>query len=130
MMILKRNTAPRYKRPAGIVSYLFASSRTSNSQYLTTTLVELAPAGEQRTHSHAPEQVYFILEGTGSMTVGNETQEVQVGDCVFIPSGAQHGIRNSGPSTLRYFSAAAPGFGRGELDSFWPLPSEQEETAT
>ena len=48
---------------------------------------------------------------------------------LFIPSGSQHGIRNSGTSTLRYFSAAAPGFGQDELRTLWPLPSEQEETA-
>ena len=129
-MILNKTTAPRYKRPEGIVSYLLVSPRTSNSQHLTTTVVELAPLGEQRVHSHAPEQVYFILEGTGVMTVGSDTQEVCSGDCVFIPSGVQHGLRNSGTSTLRYFSAAAPSFGKEELGDHWPLPSEQEEAAT
>ncbi len=123
MLVLNKTTAPRYKRPEGIVSYLLVSARTSNSRQLTTTVVELAPSGEQRGHSHAPEQVYFILEGSGVMTVGNDEQEVHVGDCVLIPSGAEHGIRNSCTSTLRYFSAAAPGFGKEELQTLWPLPS-------
>ena len=130
MLVLNKTTAPRYKRPEGIVSYLLASTRTSNSRSLTTTVVELAPSGEQRTHSHAPEQVYFLLEGRGVMTVGDDAQEVRAGDCVFIPSDTRHGIRNSGTSTLRYFSAAAPGFREDELRTLWPLPSEQEETAT
>ncbi len=127
MLILNKTTARRYKRPEGIVSYLMASALTSNSLHLTATLVELAPSGEQRAHSHAPEQVYFILDGSGLMTVGDDAQEVRAGDCVFIPSGAQHGIRNSGTSTLRYFSAAAPGFEEDELRTLWPLPSEQED---
>ena len=129
MVILKKITAPRYKRPGGVVSYLLASPRTSDSQHLTTTVVELAPSAEQRVHSHAPEQIYFILEGSGVMTVGDDAQEVCAGDCVFIPSGAQHGLRNSGTSMLRYFSAAAPSFGQEELRTFWPLPSEKEEAA-
>ena len=129
MVVLNKTTAPRYQRPEGIVSYLLASARTCNSRHLTTTMVELAPSGEQRAHSHAPEQVYFILEGSGVMTVGDDAQNVRAGDCVFIPSGTQHGIRNSGASTLRYFSAAAPGFGEAELRTLWPLRSEQEEAA-
>ena len=128
-MILNKKTAPRYKRVEGIVSYLLASPRTSDSRHLTTTVVELAPSGEQRPHSHDPEQVYFILDGSGVMTIGDDAQEVCPGDCVFIPSGIRHGLRNSGTSTLRYFSAAAPSFGREELHTLWPLPSEEEETA-
>ena len=127
MVILNKTTAPRYKRPEGIVSYLLASARTSNSLHLTTTVVELAPSGEQRAHSHAPEQVYFILEGSGVMTVGDDVQELRPGDCIFIPSGARHGLRNTGTSVLRYFSAAAPGFTREELRTLWPLPREQEK---
>ncbi len=127
MVILNKTTAPRYKRPEGIVSYLLASARTSKSLHLTTTLVELAPSGEQRVHNHAPEQVYFILEGSGVMTVGDDVQEVRPGDCIFIPSGARHGLRNPGTSVLRYFSAAAPGFTGEELRTLWPLPIEREE---
>ena len=127
MKILKKLTARRYKRPTGILSYLLASPLTSDSKYLTTSLVELDPAGEQRIHSHEPEQVYFIVEGSGRMTVGDETRDVVADDCVFIPSGTPHGLINSGPTTLRYFSAAAPGFGSKELEELWPLPSEQDE---
>jgi mannose-6-phosphate isomerase-like protein (cupin superfamily) len=108
-------------RPEGITSYLLASARTCDAALLTTTVVELAPGGQQRVHSHEPEQVYFVLEGRGSMTVGQETAEVGVGDCVFIPSGMPHGLSNRGPGPLRYFSAAAPAFSRDELERLWPL---------
>jgi len=70
MHVLKKETAPRYVRPEGITSYLLASPRTSSAEHLTTTLAVIQPGGEQRIHSHQPEQVYFILEGTGLMTVG------------------------------------------------------------
>ena len=124
MKILKKETAPRYKRPEGIISYLLASSRTSDAEFLTTTLVEIKPEGEQRVHSHIPEQVYFILEGQGLMTVSDETVEVNPGDCIFIPSEAPHGLKNNGKELLKYFSAAAPSFKKEELASFWPLKSE------
>ena len=126
MNILKKQSAPRFVRPEGIVSYLLASPRTSGSQHLTTSLVELQPGGEQRIHSHHPEQIYFILEGRGTMTVGDEMERVGVGDCVFIPSGSPHGLKNDGEVALRYFTAAAPSFEPKELEAFWPLPSEAE----
>ena len=124
MYVLRKKSAPRYKRDAGIVSYLLASARTSHSQHLTTTLVEIEPGGIQRIHSHVPEQIYFILEGSGSMTVGSESEQVGPGDCVFIPSGSDHGLINDGDATLRYFSASAPTFKKSELYEFWPLDPE------
>jgi quercetin dioxygenase-like cupin family protein len=80
MHVLRKRTAPRYKRPDGIVSYLLASARTSDAEYLTTTLVEIDSGGHQAIHSHRPEQIYFILDGCGEMTVGEETSEVHAGD--------------------------------------------------
>jgi mannose-6-phosphate isomerase-like protein (cupin superfamily) len=108
---------------------LLASPRTSASKYLTTSLVEIKPGGEQRRHSHDPEQVYYILEGSGLMTVGTESLRVAAGDCVFIPSGVSHGLKNDGSVLLKYFSAAAPSFTAKELTDFWPLPSEAEAKA-
>jgi mannose-6-phosphate isomerase-like protein (cupin superfamily) len=113
-------------RPEGITSYLLASPRTSSAEHLTTTLALIQPGGEQRLHSHRPEQVYFILEGGGLMTVGSETQRVGPGDCIFIPSGQPHGLKNDGAMTLRYFSAAASAYEPGHLEKTWALKSEAE----
>ena len=126
MHVFTKGTAPRYTRPEGITSYLLASPRTSSAEHLTTTLAVIEPGGEQRIHSHRPEQVYFILEGRGLMTVGSETQRVGPGDCIFIPSGQPHGLKNDGDVILRYFSAAAPAYEPGHLEKSWPLPSEAE----
>jgi mannose-6-phosphate isomerase-like protein (cupin superfamily) len=126
MQISKKGTAPRYVREDGIVSYLLASPRTSDSVHLTTTFVVIEPGGYQRVHSHVPEQVYFILEGTGRMTVRDETERVGPGDCVFVPTDSPHGLVNDGDTALKYFSAAAPSFDLEQLERFWPLPGEQE----
>jgi hypothetical protein len=50
-------------------------------------------------------------------------------ELVFIPSERAHGLRNDSATVLRYFSAAAPAFGREALESYWPLGSEAEATA-
>lgn len=126
MHVFKPENAPRYIRAEGITSFLLASPRTCGAEHLTTTLAVIQQGGEQRIHSHRPEQVYFILEGTGLMTVGDETQRVGPGDCVFIPSGQPHGLKNDGDMNLRYFSAAAPAYEPGHLEKIWSLRSEAE----
>jgi mannose-6-phosphate isomerase-like protein (cupin superfamily) len=126
MHVLKKETAPRYTRPEGITSYLLASPRTTSAEHLTTTLAVIQTGGEQRLHTHPPEQVYFVLEGRGLMTVGSETQRVGPGDCIFIPSGQPHGLKNESDVPLRYFSAAAPAYQPGHLEKTWALKGEAE----
>lgn len=125
-MILRKYTAPRYMRKEGITSYLLASPRTCDAKQLTTSLVEIIPGGEQRIHIHIPEQIYYILEGSGFMRVGEDTAHVERGDCIFIPSGEPHGLRNDGEVLLRYLSAAAPSFLPEQIERLWPLKSEAE----
>ena len=93
---------------------------------MVTTLVEIEPGGKQYVHKHEPEQVYFIIDGTGKMTVGDEHQIVNSDDCIFIPSNKPHGLENIGESKLRYFSAASPSFTEEELINFWPIESESK----
>lgn len=130
MKILRLEAAPRYVRQEGITSYLLASPRTCDAKRLTTTLVEIEPGGVQRVHSHPSEQIYFILEGSGVMSVGEETEEVRAEDCILVPSEAPHGLCNNGDAVLRYFSAAAPSFTSEELERWWPLESTGQERAT
>jgi mannose-6-phosphate isomerase-like protein (cupin superfamily) len=122
LRILSKETAPRYIRD-DITSYLLVSQQTCESEKLTTTIVEMQAGGIQRVHSHEPEQMYYILEGEGVLTVGDETKNVTAGDCVFFPSFTPHGLRNTGDTTLRYFSAASPSFPAEESAKLWPLKS-------
>lgn len=121
--ILKKSNSPRYVRKEGIKSYLLASPITSGAHQMATTLVEIEPGGNQKIHQHRPEQVYFIIEGFGKMTVGGESRLVEKDDCIFIPSNEPHGLENIGDLRLRYFSAAAPSFSHDELKEFWPIES-------
>jgi mannose-6-phosphate isomerase-like protein (cupin superfamily) len=120
--ILSKNGSPRYERD-GITSYLLVSELTCASENLAVTLVEMEPRGVQRIHAHAPEQVYYILEGSGVMTVGDERRPVEAGDCVYFPSFARHGLENTGGTALRYLSAASPSFTAEQCKRLWPLAS-------
>ena len=126
MEIVRKDIVPRYERD-NITSVLLISALTTNAKNLTITIVEMEPEGIQRIHSHKQEQMYYILEGTGEMTVGDEIRDVQKDDCIFFQSNSPHGLKNTGKAILRYLSAASPSFTVQECQDLWPLPSLKEE---
>lgn len=67
----------------------------------------LLPGQATDAHYHKKtEELYFLLEGTGVISVGEESREVAEGDCVLIPPGAIHTIRALSP--LRFLCCCAP----------------------
>ena len=55
---------------------------------------------------HAQEEMFVVLEGTGTLRVAGEMLPIEQGDVIFIPSGPQypHQIINTSPSPLKYLS--------------------------
>jgi mannose-6-phosphate isomerase-like protein (cupin superfamily) len=49
------------------------------------------------------EEVYYIQDGTGQMTIEAEERVVITGDAIFIPRGLTHSLTNTGcePITTR-----------------------------
>ena len=52
------------------------------------------------------EELYFILQGEGSMTIGEETRRVIPGDGILIPPGQWHTI--TAETDLRFLCCCAP----------------------
>lgn len=123
MNVSDKSKARHYTRD-GITSYLMVSNEASGAKKLTATLVEMEPGGFQGIHTHEAEQCYYILEGHGRMTIGDEIREVSAGMCVFIPSNDPHGLVNSTDSPLRYFSASTPPYGAELERSMWPVTGD------
>lgn len=61
----------------------------------------LEPGQEQKLHAHKLEdKLYFVLEGTGSFTVDEDTKELGKNQIVFAPAGSAHGVRNTSDARL------------------------------
>jgi len=43
-----------------------------------------------RQQPHDDDEVYIVLEGTGELDVGGKRLELQEGNAVFVPAGADH----------------------------------------
>ena len=64
---------------------------------------------EHAPHAHeGQDKLYFILEGTGVVQVGDESQLLCAGDAAFAPSGVIHAIRNPGPERLVVMALLTP----------------------
>ncbi len=92
----------------GDVSFRVLSSadRTPTSS-LYTGLTELAPGGWLGLHRHTQAEVYHLVAGSGVVVLDGVEHPVVAGSAVFIPGDAEHGIRNTGATTLRFVYAFA-----------------------
>ena len=84
-----------------------------NSVIRNQTLAEarLPPGKSSTPHYHVrTEEIYYILEGTGRMQIGQSVRGVVAGDAIAIPPGSVHQISNTGPDTLKFLCCCAPGY--------------------
>jgi mannose-6-phosphate isomerase-like protein (cupin superfamily) len=71
--------------------------------------VTLEPRGGQVPwHNQVQEEVYFIVEGTGEMCLGEERKEMHTGQAVYIPSGVFHQLTNTGETPMRMIYCYGP----------------------
>jgi mannose-6-phosphate isomerase-like protein (cupin superfamily) len=64
----------------------------------------------QSVHAHqGADKIYFVLEGRGRFTVGDEEREASTGMLVLAPAGVPHGVTNTGAERLSLLVAIAPG---------------------
>jgi mannose-6-phosphate isomerase-like protein (cupin superfamily) len=54
------------------------------------------------------EELYLVTSGSGSLRVGDEERPIAVGDCVAIPPGTPHRLRNDGEVDLVVVCACSP----------------------
>src|SRR5215813_1487622 len=67
------------------------------------------PGQTQSVHAHQDaDKFYFVLQGAGKFTVGDETREAAEGMLVIAPAGVPHGVQNSGSEKLSVLVGIAP----------------------
>ncbi len=63
--------------------------------------VDLPPGHGPRLHRHPYEEVFIVLEGEATFTVGSATLEVKAGQIAIVPAGVPHKFLNAGEGPLR-----------------------------
>lgn len=67
-----------------------------------------AGGGQVPWHNQEQEEVYFIIEGTAEMCLGEERQTLQAGQAVSIPPGVFHQITNIGDWPMKMIYVYGP----------------------
>jgi mannose-6-phosphate isomerase-like protein (cupin superfamily) len=80
-----------------------------DSPHLFYDLYCLLPGQQQKVHAHeGSDKVYYVLEGTGRFTIGEEEQDLPQSHAVIAPAGEPHGVRNETAKNLILLVTMAP----------------------
>lgn len=77
----------------------------------------LEPGRKTLLHLHGQtEELYYITEGRGLMTLGERQFEVGQGDTVCIPPGTAHCIENIGAEELALLCCCSPAYSHEDTE--------------
>jgi mannose-6-phosphate isomerase-like protein (cupin superfamily) len=111
MLIVNRQRAAIINTPHGSEIRPLIDRTTSDIE-LCSLAEEVLPVGSAvgRHHHLETEEIYYILAGTGQMTVGDESRAVEAGDAIFIPRGHTHTLENTGAEPMRLLLVCGPAY--------------------
>ena len=87
-------------------------ARTEDTPFYNLAIVVLAPGQGVEAHVHHKEDdAFLVLEGTLSLTLGDDAQPLEAGPWtyVLVPAGNRHAIANTGDVDVRLLNVHAPG---------------------
>lgn len=69
----------------------------------------LLPGQSQKVHAHdGSDKIYYVLQGIGSFTIGDEEEDLGEGHAVIASAGVTHGVRNETQENLVLLVTMAP----------------------
>ena len=97
--------APHYD---GVISKRLARDTAAKKMGLS---VDIVPPGKRACPYHfhyVEEEMFIVLEGSGTLRVAGQMVPIAAGDCLFIPPGPSfpHQIINTSDAPLKYLSAS------------------------
>jgi mannose-6-phosphate isomerase-like protein (cupin superfamily) len=78
----------------------------------------IVPIGKQTLlHRHLKtEEIYHITQGSGILTLDSTNLAVKTGDCICIPTGTPHCIRNIGDTPLKILCCCSPAYSHDDTE--------------
>jgi len=69
---------------------------------------ELAVGEKSKEHKMEMQELYYIIQGKGKITVNKEEKEIEEGDVIVIPENAKQKLENIGKERLRFLMIVNP----------------------
>lgn len=87
---------------------LLGENGAINGDHFCQGYVVLYPGGYIPEHNHVTVESYTVLEGSGVITVDGESQPISKGELVYIESGKNHSLHNTGDGDMHMMFVYAP----------------------
>jgi mannose-6-phosphate isomerase-like protein (cupin superfamily) len=91
------------KNDSGVLSRAVYSSPEAMIIHIT-----VQPGGFVKPHVTPVDMEFFVLEGEGIFSLGEESTEAGAGILLPSPRGVPHGMKNPGPGILRVLAVKNP----------------------
>jgi quercetin dioxygenase-like cupin family protein len=93
----------------GALSKALVGPENSGSSLLDFRISRYAPNAYVGEHVHkVQEQVYYVLEGEGVLTLDKERHLMRPHDYVYVPPGVRHSFTNTGTAGLVFLVVTTP----------------------
>ena len=103
------NNIVHYSDHVGAKAEKFYKTTLFQAEKLMVGLNCLEPGQVQPVHNHADQdKFYYVIEGKGHFTIGEEVAEVDSGNVVWAQAGIPHGVENRGNDRLTILMGIAP----------------------
>ena len=101
----------------GALSKALAAPENTGSSRIDFRISRYAPAAYVGEHVHKiQEQVYYVLEGEGILTLDDDKHLMRPHDYVYVPPGVRHSFTNTGFFRPGFLRVSTPGqHNRGTL---------------
>ena len=93
----------------GALSKALVGPDNADSKLLDFRISRYAPNAYVQEHTHKiQEQVYYVLEGEGILTLNKERHLMRPHDYVYVPPGVRHSFTNTGTGGLVFLVMTTP----------------------
>ncbi len=90
------------------VKQYFHPHNTTNGINYSLAQFTLERGKKSKRHKMKSSEIYYILEGSGKLTISNQSYLLQKDDSAYVPPNAEQFIENSGNGILRFLCIVEP----------------------
>ena len=100
----------------GALSKALVAPENSGSARIDFRISRYAPMAYVQEHVHkVQEQVYYVLEGEGVLTLDDASHLMRAHDYVYVPPGVRHSFTNTGLDGLVFLVITSPASDDGQM---------------
>jgi len=93
----------------GALSKALVGPENSGSSRIDFRISRYAPSAYVQEHVHkVQEQIYYVLEGEGMLTLNDDKHLMRPHDYVYVPPGVRHSFTNTGTAGLVFLVVTTP----------------------